>query len=109
MDDLNLLDNRPLARAAIWFLVDAAIVLAVLCGVLLHPDLIPEYFDEPALHRVGMIALTMLFSVLAITASALGFLAQCRPGRTAGTIAVVFLLAGLAAIGAAYYAAPVSN
>ena len=41
MAESNLLDNRPLAKAAVWFLVDAGIVLAVLCGVLLHPDLIP--------------------------------------------------------------------
>ena len=60
MGDLHLLDNRPLARAAIWFLVDAAIVLAVLCGVLLHPNLIPEYFNEPVLHRVGVIALIFI-------------------------------------------------
>ena len=45
MSEMNPLDNRPLARAAVWFLVDAGIVLAVLCGVLLHPELVPEYFD----------------------------------------------------------------
>ena len=103
MADMNLLDNRPLARAAIWFLIDAGIVLAVLCGVLLHPDLIPEYFDEPALRRLGIIALTVLFTVLAATASVLGFLANCRPGRATGMTALAILFAGWAAIGMAYF------
>jgi hypothetical protein len=104
MADLKMLDNRPLARAAIWFLVDAGIVLAIACGVLLHPDLIPEYFDQPALHRIGLIALTLLFTIFAATSSVLGFLANCRPGRTIGSIAFASLFVGWAGIAAAYFA-----
>ena len=99
MSDLNLLDNRPLARAGIWFLVDAGIVLAVLCGVMAHrAGAISEDFHHPGLWSVGLIAMTALFSLLAVTSSVLGFLSNCRPGRTVGTIAIVFLFAGLGLI-----------
>jgi len=104
MAEMNLPDNRPLARAAVWFLVDAGIVLVVLCGVLLHPELVAEYFDERTLRSAGMVALTVLFSLLAATSSVLGFLANCRPGRATGLAALVFLIAGWTAIGAAYFA-----
>ncbi len=98
MPDVNLLDNRPLARAAIWFLVDAAIVLAVLCGIMLHPDVIPNFFNHPGLLRAGLIAMSLLFALLAGTSSVLGFLSNCRPGKTVGTLAAVAMIAGLALI-----------
>ena len=58
MSQGNLLANRPLARAAFWFLVDAGIVLAVLCGVVLRPDVMPDDFHHPGLLRAGLIKST---------------------------------------------------
>ena len=101
MSDVNVLANRPLARAAQWFLVDAGIVLAVFCGLALRPDWIPDFIDHPPLVRIGAIAMMVLFTLLAATASVLGFLANCRPGRTTGTIALAVLVGGWAAIAAA--------
>ncbi len=99
MSDVNLLDNRPLARAAIWFLVDAGIVLAVLFGVIAHQaNVMPDEADHPGLVRAALIGLGMLFSLLAVTSSVLGFLSNCRPGRTIGTTAMVVLFAGLGLI-----------
>lgn len=96
MSEGNLLANRPLARAAFWFLVDAGIVLVVLCGVIAHQaNVMPDDADGPGLVRVALIGLGMLFSLLAVTSSILGFLSNCRPGRTIGTTAVVVLFAGL--------------
>src|SRR5262245_48478352 len=95
--------NRPLARAGLWFLVDAGIVLAVLCGVLLHPDFLPEFLDEPALRRAGFFVMALLFSVLSATASVLGFLAN---GRGVGWSAIGVLIAGWGAIWAAFTFGP---
>ena len=103
MADLNLLDNRPLARAAIWFLVDAGIVLAIACGFLLNPDLIPELFDHKPLLGIGLVLITFLFSLFAVTSSVLGFLANCKPGRTVGSIALIFLIIGWTMIGTLYW------
>lgn len=96
MSELNLLDNRPLARAAIWFLVDAAVVLSILCGMILNPDLAP---DHPPLMRLLVILMTTLFSLFAITSSVLGFLANCKPGRTTGSLAIIALLFGWGIVG----------
>ena len=98
MSQGNLLANRPLARAAFWFLVDAGIVLAVLCGVVLRPDVMPDDFHHPGLLRAGLIAMTLLFSLLAVTSSVLGFLSNYQTGRRIGTTAVVVLVAGLGLI-----------
>jgi hypothetical protein len=108
MAEKNLPDNRPLARAAIWFLVDAGIVMAVVGGVFLSPDLIPDDFDDKA-RRIGLIALAVLFTLLAITSSVLGFLANCRLGRTTGATALFVLAIGWAAMGAFLVSADAPN
>ena len=111
MPDPNLLDNRPLARAALWFLVDSGIVLVIIC-LLMLPDLIPDFFNHAGLHKAALIAMTLLFSLLATTSSVLGFLSNCRPGKTTGTIAIVVLIAGLGLIATMHFvvaAIPVQN
>ena len=78
-------------------------IAGALCGAMLYPDLIPDFFDHGPLLRIGVIAMTILFALLALTSSALGFLANCKPGRTTGGLAVVVLVLGLAAIGTLVY------
>ena len=98
MSELNVLDNRPLARASRWFLIDAGVVLVVLCAVMLHPDFVPEFFDHPAIHTAGIVVLTALYTLLATLSSVLGFLSNCRPGRTMGWVGMICLVLGLSLI-----------
>lgn len=91
-------DNRPLARAAVYFLIMAAVVLAVLIVLLVRPEIVPYFFDHPALETAAVVALTVIFALLTAVSLVLGFLSNCRPGRTVGTLALVVLLGGVGTV-----------
>lgn len=98
MDIIDRPDNRPLARSAIWFLVDSLIVLGVSCLVLVRPDFLPDSFEHPLFLRAGLIVALTLFTLLAVTASVLGFLSNCRSGQSTGIWGIAVLILGWGAI-----------
>jgi hypothetical protein len=99
MTHIDRPDNRPLARYAVWLLVDALIVFAVSITFLMRPDFFPDAFDHPPFQRLGVIIVLTLFTLLTVTSSVLGFLANCQTGKTTGVVAVVVLIAGWLAFG----------
>lgn len=90
--------NRPLARAAVYFLVMAAVVLAMLILFLVRPEVVAEILDHPTLHTATIVVLTVIFALLSAVSLVLGFLSNCRPGRTVGSLALLALLGGVGTV-----------
>lgn len=99
MSDTDVLDNRPLARSAVWFLVDAAFVFFLLLGMIVASEYVTAILGEPPAVSLTIVVLAVLFTVFTLVAAALGFLSNCSPGRKAGQAAILALAFGWAAIG----------